>query len=124
MSEPPTAHNGDVYVRIGKLETSVGRLETNVQIIHDQISKVGANVEKLATNQMASGRTNWGVLIAAGGLVFAIGGAVLTAAVLPLRVIDVVHDKEIAELRAQMRADHDYVVRLQERELIRREMGK
>jgi hypothetical protein len=72
----------------------------------------------------SSGRTNWGVLIAAAGLTFAVGGAVLTAAVLPLRVMDEVHDREILELRAQMQADHDYVVRLQEREQIRREMGK
>jgi hypothetical protein len=35
-----------------------------------------------------------------------------------------VYEKEIDEIRAQVKSDHDYLIRLQERDAIRKEMGK
>jgi hypothetical protein len=122
MSEVP--HSGDVYARIGKLETSVSRLETSLQAVNDSVGHVGRVVDKLADRIGQSGRPNYGLIIAAASLIFAIGGAILTAVVLPLKVTDSVYEKEIDEIRAQVKSDHDYLIRLQEREAICREMGK
>lgn len=127
MSEPNgNGHqlNGDVYPRIGKLETGMARLESNVQIIHEQVSKVNASIDKIADSLGKSKEANYPLMVSVAGvsiaLVTAIGGLFIS----PLRAADAFNERDIAELRARVQRDHDILIRMQERESLRREMGK
>jgi len=130
--------NADVYPRIGKLETGMARLESNVQVIHEQVSKVNASIDKIADSLGKSREANypfmWQLLIGSVAITATLGGVFIA----PLRAADAYHEKDIerirtvemADLRREMkemqaailsyqRADHDELIRLQEREKMR-----
>ena len=116
--------NADVYPRIGKLETGMARLESNVQIIHEQVSKVNASIDKIADSLGKSREANYPFMVQTVGVCIALAASIGGVFIAPLRTADTYHEQQIQDIRAQIKQDHDMMIRMQEREKIRREMGK
>lgn len=116
--------NADVYPRIGKLETGMARLESNVQIIHEQVSKVNASIDKIADSLGKSREANYPFMVQTVGVCIALAASIGGVFIAPLRTADTYHEQQIQDIRAQIKQDHDLMIRMQEREQIRREMGK
>ena len=116
--------NADVYPRIGKLETGMARLESNVQIIHEQVSKVNASIDKIADSLGKSREANYPFMVQTVGVCIALAASIGGVFIAPLRTADTYHEQQIQDIRAQLKQDHDVMIRMQEREQIRREMGK
>lgn len=122
---------GDVLGRVSKLETSVAKLETGMVALQNDMHRIETGqgqilnaVSALNDRQSNSGKTNWMLVIGIVGVsvtfVTALGGLFIS----PLRAADSFHERDIAELRARVQQDHDTLIRMQERESLRREMGK
>lgn len=116
--------NADVYPRIGKLETGMARLESNVQIIHEQLSKVNASIDKIADSLGKSREANYPFMVQTVGVCIALAASIGGVFIAPLRTADTYHEQQIQDILAQIKQDHDLMIRMQEREQIRREMGK
>ncbi len=116
--------NADVYPRIGKLETGMARLESNVQIIHEQVSKVNASIDKIADSLGKSREANYPFMVQTVGVCIALAASIGGVFIAPLRTADTYHEQQIQDIRAQIKQDHDTMIRMQESEQIRREMGK
>ncbi len=116
--------NADVYPRIGKLETGMARLESNVQLIHEQVSKVNASIDKIADSLGKSREANYPFMVQTVGVCIALAASIGGVFIAPLRTADSYHEQQIQDIRAQIKQDHDLMIRMQEREQIRREMGK
>lgn len=126
MSDPiqPQPYNGEMHMRVGRLEASVASLHSEVGKLDQGQSEIKAAIALLSDKMGNSSRTNWGVLIGGGSLAIALVSAIGSAFILPLKVADGVHDRDIAELRARQQQNIDNVTRLMEREQIRKEMGR
>lgn len=116
--------NADVYPRIGKLETGMARLESNVQVIHEQVSKVNASIDKIADSLGKSREANYPFMVQTVGVCIALAASIGGVFIAPLRTADAYHEQQIQDIRAQIKQDHDLMIRMQESEQIRREMGK
>lgn len=116
--------NADVYPRIGKLETGMARLESNVQVIHEQVSKVNASIDKIADSLGKSREANYPFMVQTVGVCIALAASIGGVFIAPLRTADTYHEQQIQDIRTQIKQDHDMMIRMQEREKIRREMGK
>lgn len=116
--------NADVYPRIGKLETGMARLESNVQLIHEQVSKVNASIDKIADSLGKSREANYPFMVQTVGVCIALAASIGGVFIAPLRTADTYHEEQIREIRAQLKQDHDTMIRMQEREQMRKEMGK
>lgn len=122
---------GDVLGRVSKLETSVAKLETGMVALQNDMHRIETGQGQILTalsnldhRQANSGKTNWMLVIGIVGVSVTFVTALSGLFISPLRAADAFHERDIAELRARVQQDHDTLIRMQERESLRREMGK
>lgn len=122
----------------GEMHTRVGRLEASVEALHSEVGNLKAGQEEIKASQDRTTSALYGlseklgkskeanypfmlqIVVGCVAIMSAIGGVFIA----PLRVADAYHEAQLNEIRVQVKSDHDYLIRLQEREAIRREMGK
>ncbi len=102
----------------------MARLESNVQVIHEQVSKVNASIDKIADSLGKSREANYPFMVQTVGVCIALAASIGGVFIAPLRTADTYHEQQIQDIRTQIKQDHDMMIRMQEREKIRREMGK
>lgn len=123
-----TDTNGHQYS--GEMHTRVGRLEASVEALHSEVGNIKSGQDEIKNllldqgkQQIVSGRTNWSVVIGAGGLCVAVITAIGSGFIMPLRVTDAHLEVKLESIESIIRADHDRITRLEEREKLYRETG-
>lgn len=124
----------DVFSRVGKLESSMETFRGDLRRLEDgQTTILNAvmaikdkNADAIASLKDKNAdavKPNYAVAISFCGLCFVVGGAILAAAVAPLMMKDTYHERDQSQIESIIRADHDRITRLEERERLYRETG-
>ena len=116
-----TASLSDVFGRVGKLETSVTELETGMVALQNDMHRIESGqgqiineLSKLSEKQGNSGRTNWSVVIGAGGLAIAIITAIGSGFILPLKLADTYHERQLELLESTARQNRERLVSIEQ----------
>lgn len=123
VSEPVSQYNGEMHTRVGRLEASVEALHSEVGNIKSGQDEIKNLLLDQGKQQVAGSKTNWSVVIGACGLCIALISALGGVFIAPLRVADSYHERDAANMESIIRADHDRITRLEEREKLYRETG-
>ena len=119
--------NAELSPRVSALEVGVRTLSNELESVKTSVDRLSSNVvagfAEIRRDSAASGRTNWGWVIAAIAVVVALVGAVGTAWVRPLQQVDENYQQRISGLEALERETREATTRTDERLKVYREVG-
>jgi len=119
--------NSELSPRVSALEVGVRTLSNELESVKTSVDRLSSNVvtgfAEIRRDSAASGRTNWGWVIAAIAVVVALVGAVGTAWVRPLQNNDEAFEHRVANLERELAENRELATRTDERLKVYRETG-
>lgn len=118
--------NAELSPRVSALEVGVRSLSNEMESVKTSVDRLSSNVvagfAEIRRDSAASGRTNWGWVIAAIAVVVALVGAVGTAWVRPLQQVDEQIEVRLSAVEKRSDQTTELSIRTDERLRIYREL--
>ena len=119
--------NAELAPRVSALEVGVRTLSNELESVKTSVDRLSSNVvagfAEIRRDSAASGRTNWGWVIAGIAVVVALVGAVGTAWVRPLQAYDEQFERRLASTEKELAETRELATRTDERLKVYRETG-